>query len=525
MTKITNHLGLFFSLACVTTISMLTRRESGGGLLNDFLLVIANYLFLIFLLIVFWLIGNRLFKKQSATRNQILFTIILLIISIGLPFSVFMSLSDLQYLLFNSFASLPFIFVCALSGSLLSLGKSRKLPVLYVLATLPVMWLGLQLTPVDRPLYASGETTHFNKIIYGSATPQRQQQYISPDWKTQTINLDSLLPPLLPEKRHNRNTFWQFSATQFPLNAQVWLPTNIPQKAPLMVIMHGDHFMEEYSEAGYGYLGTFLAKQGIITVSIDANALNWAADGNYWWTETPARTWLILKHLQQWRTWSQDPQHAMFNKIDWQDITLLGHSRGGEAISLAALINQTRKFPKHDEIKLPEKFNIKNLISLAPVDNKVNVLLDIPPITLKNINFLLLQGGMDAEIPRSEKHHQYQRVNFNQLQPLYEKARIFIHKANHGQFNTNWSMRELVPPLSWLYNWSDALSAEQQQSLTQEFVLQFLLGNIQQHLSISEHKISTQYENNQIEQEGSEQTLHAKPLKPLFENELLNAIY
>ena len=43
---------------------------------------------------------------------------------------------------------------------------------------------------------------------------------------------------------------------------------------PLTLIVHGNHNMIDYSDDGYGYLGSLLASRRIIAVSVDENFLN-----------------------------------------------------------------------------------------------------------------------------------------------------------------------------------------------------------------------------------------------------------
>ena len=43
---------------------------------------------------------------------------------------------------------------------------------------------------------------------------------------------------------------------------------------PLVLIVHGNHLMNDYSDPGYEYLGKLLASKGYIFVSVDENFLN-----------------------------------------------------------------------------------------------------------------------------------------------------------------------------------------------------------------------------------------------------------
>ena len=45
---------------------------------------------------------------------------------------------------------------------------------------------------------------------------------------------------------------------------------------PLVLIVHGNHLMNDYSDPGYEYLGRSLASKGYIFVSVDENFLNFS---------------------------------------------------------------------------------------------------------------------------------------------------------------------------------------------------------------------------------------------------------
>ena len=53
-----------------------------------------------------------------------------------------------------------------------------------------------------------------------------------------------------------------------PLNARVWHPAG-DGPFPLVLVVHGNHRMEDFSDPGYAYLGETLASRGfIVAVSL-----------------------------------------------------------------------------------------------------------------------------------------------------------------------------------------------------------------------------------------------------------------
>ncbi|MDZ7646020.1 MAG: hypothetical protein U5K54_01920 [Cytophagales bacterium] len=55
---------------------------------------------------------------------------------------------------------------------------------------------------------------------------------------------------------------------QFPSNGRVWYSEG-EGVFPLVLVVHGNHGMEEYSDPGYAYLGELLASRGFIVVFVD----------------------------------------------------------------------------------------------------------------------------------------------------------------------------------------------------------------------------------------------------------------
>ena len=82
-----------------------------------------------------------------------------------------------------------------------------------------------------------------------------------------------------------------------------------------------------------------------------------------------ARAIVLLWHLQLWREWNQTPDHPFFGKVDMSNIALAGHSRGGEAVTIAKKYN-TEKHNGSDP-DLDFGFSIKSLYAIAPVDGQI----------------------------------------------------------------------------------------------------------------------------------------------------------
>ena len=127
----------------------------------------------------------------------------------------------------------------------------------------------------------------------------------------------------------------------------------------MVMMVHGNHSMLDYSDGGYAYLGELLASRGIIGVSVDENFINGHWSGDFMGKEMPTRAWLLLKHLEQWKKWNDGTDTDIEGKVDMDNIVLVGHSRGGEAVSIAAAFNKLDRFPDNGYEKFNFNFGIQ----------------------------------------------------------------------------------------------------------------------------------------------------------------------
>ena len=265
--------------------------------------------------------------------------------------------------------------------------------------------------------------------------------------------------------------YWDFDFSQLPLNGMVWYPEG-EGPFPLVLIVHGNHAMSDFSEPGYAYLAEHLASQGYIAISVDENFLNGMAffDGEF--QEMPLRAWLLLQHLRQWRTWNETAGNPFTGKIDMDSIALIGHSRGGEAASWAAHLNWQTMAPVTAVSSTSDfGFGIRAVVAIAPSDAYAGPGSRKP--TLDYINFLLLAGGHDADTFLLYGQQQYNRVRFND-NPDGFKALAYVYQANHGHFNTVWGDQDRGLYNSWLLNRAPLLTSEAQQQAAKVLITSFL---------------------------------------------------
>jgi hypothetical protein len=149
----------------------------------------------------------------------------------------------------------------------------------------------------------------------------------------------------------------------------------------------------------------------------------------YKYTETAIahRGLTILRHLQTMREKNgvdpalRDP--ILSGKIDMDNIALIGHSRGGEAVVSAYDLNKG--------IPLADQFKIKAVASIAPTDFRA-ITIDVP--------YLVMIGSDDEDVIDCGGIRIYDRA-------APPKHMVWVIGAIHNCFSSNWY-------------WPDEVSAE-----------------------------------------------------------------
>ncbi len=305
-------------------------------------------------------------------------------------------------------------------------------------------------------------------FTYGSGTDEKRTEYAEEvKIKTPTVDAFRILPDWKGKKKKWREKFWGFGVENFPLNGRVYMPKG-DGPFPLVLMVHGNHSMIDYSDAGYAYLGELLASRGSIAVSVDENFINAHWSGDFRGKEMPARGWLLLKHLEQWKKWNDGSNADLAKKVDMNNIVLVGHSRGGEAVSIAAAFNELERFPDDAEEAFNFGFGIKGIISIAPTDYRYE-----REITLNNINYLSLQGAYDSDEVSFWGMRPYHRLKFTDDFNGF-KAGVYMNHANHGQFNSTWGRSDFGAPMKWLLNLKPLVSGEDQRQMAKVCVSAFV---------------------------------------------------
>lgn len=329
-------------------------------------------------------------------------------------------------------------------------------------------------------------------LTYGSGEDKRRKEFgKNASIVTNTVNGSRFLS----NWNFLRKKYLGYGPDKMPINGSVWYPEgNGP--FPLVIMVHGNHNMPESSDTGYEYLGRLLASRGYIFASIDENFLNTSIyddmlSFNGITNETPARAIVILEHLKAFDKFNRSKSNPFYNKIDMNNISLIGHSRGGEAVAVAAALNKLKAYPDNGSIKLNYNYNIRSVVAIAPVDGSVKP--TGKPIELKDVNYFVIHGCDDMDVSSFMGYSQYKRVNFTPGTENY-KASVYVYGANHGQFNNSWGKQD-SPGLGGycFFNIGKLISKDDQNMIAKVFISAFLDSTIKGKLEYKNVFKDTRY--------------------------------
>ncbi|MFC0627712.1 hypothetical protein [Kribbella deserti] len=221
------------------------------------------------------------------------------------------------------------------------------------------------------------------------------------------------------------------------------------------------------SYRGYDAPARELASHGYQVVSISANGVN-AQDGVSDDAGAQARGELVMAHLDLWRRWSTSGGgpygKAFVGKVDLGRVGLMGHSRGGEGVVRAGLINLRRGSP----------YGIKAVQPLAPVNFVRSV---IPGVAMN-----VILPYCDGDASNLQGQHYYDDAA--SFQDGVSRSTALLMGANHNYFNTEWTPGQSTAPGHGFDDWegkkepcgansSGRLKPLQQQALGAKYISGF----------------------------------------------------
>ena len=198
------------------------------------------------------------------------------------------------------------------------------------------------------------------------------------------------------------------------------------------------------SHEGYNYIMEKLASQGVFCISISAHDIQ---PGLGIW-DYNARGRLILKFLDKLRDWttgaSPDPFGLFNGQIDMSKVALSGHSRGGEGVAAANVLNAT----------WPAPHSIVAVNAIAPTDQ------DGAQDYVPTVPYFLLQGARDGDLSTMQGFRTYDHAFPQGMLNRKPKAAAYVYGANHNYYNTIWTpTADLGSPNPWAGSVDDCNNA------------------------------------------------------------------
>jgi dienelactone hydrolase len=316
-------------------------------------------------------------------------------------------------------------------------------------------------------------------FTYGSGKDVRREEFAEGvKYETRSVDGTAFLDNWEGMSGKYRTYYWGFDFRELPVNGRVWKPKG-EGPFPLVLIVHGNHPMQDFSDPGYEYLGELMASRGFIFVSVDENFLNGSISDfrKGLEKENDARGWMLLEHLRQWKEWSLNPTHALYRQVDMDKLALIGHSRGGEAVAHAAMLNRLDYYPDDATIPLGYHFNIQSIVAIAPVDGQYMPGGSLTKI--KDVNYLGIHGAQDQDVESFDGLKQFERISFTDSMYRF-KAGIYVSGANHGQFNSSWGDNDASASFSGMLNKKQLMDSKDQETIAKVYISAFLETTLHQ---------------------------------------------
>ncbi|NLI61029.1 MAG: alpha/beta hydrolase [Clostridiales bacterium] len=473
------------NIASVVIIAL--ANPTGINFLLDFIiyLLLTTIAFYIFTILFAFLLSLLYLPLPRLSIGSIVFTW-------ALAYYI-LSLGDLGRL-FSIVVSFSFILISMIIGAIgiILFSKQLSLKIKILALVLPMLIIVLiyripffkeseipafsdvyaetTVTPILDESPAKAGDFSVNYFTYGSGRDKHRKEYGD---KVTLISKTADASSYIDKWPRSRELFWGFNEKELPLNGRVWLPHG-DGPFPIVLITHGNHKMEYFSDAGYGYLGELLASRGFITISLDQNFLNYSNWSGIPKKDMELRAWIILHHLLQVDEFSNTPGTPFYQKVDFERVALIGHSRGGLASTMA--VDYKKWFADDPSLEGVEKFQIQSVIGLATTDKAVDD--KIPH--LWETNYLVIHGAQDADVNSFRGDRQYERASFSSDSKKF-KASLYLAEANHSYFNTDWGKKDLSLPGGLFLNHRDTMDSKEQREITKVYVSAFLettlLGN------------------------------------------------
>jgi hypothetical protein len=285
---------------------------------------------------------------------------------------------------------------------------------------------------------------------------------------------------------------------------RAYWPTDLTKPRPIVFLLHGNHSTCRYNNTdlgcgytsegacqtgetvvlnheGYNYLGQQLASLGYIVVSINANRGITCGNGNDAdWGLNLARGKLVLRHIEQWNTWTTKggapaslgiSPDAFVGKVDLTNVGLMGHSRGGEGMRAAAAIY--RDAGSIWPARIPN-LKIRGIFEIGSVDGQSGRVLDADDMAWNQ-----LLPMCDGDVNDLEGRYPFERMLQKQSEARKTpKSLTMVWGTNHNFYNTQWRTDESLNCLEHKEVHGPGPTSDNQQKIAATELSAFMLANV-----------------------------------------------
>lgn len=311
-------------------------------------------------------------------------------------------------------------------------------------------------------------------VTFMSATGCAKSNIMSGSAKSFTTEIQSM------DIKENTNKSYEAEVIDFDLGDESYISSSarelpykirgtmaIPKgdgKFPIVLITHGSHENMDESkrfDSGFDYLVKSLAENGYIAVSMDmSKAYIWKYGDNDDNEKTIAMTNKQIEKLKLVNEGeNQGYKVDLTNKIDFDKLSLMGHSRGGETVFDIA----------NDQISKGQ--NIQSVLSLAPTaffDREYG-----------NYDISVLVPEYDGDVSTLDGFKIYEEMKSKNRDNL--TSITLLEKANHNYFNKNILINDAKMNRTE-DELSNQLSREDQEKFLSNFAVDFFNASISNNI-------------------------------------------
>ena len=242
------------------------------------------------------------------------------------------------------------------------------------------------------------------------------------------------------------------------------------QRYPLLVLMHGNHptcgtgtnprrddnnqyattgtcpanYVVAPSHRGYDYIATDLAARGYLVISINTNrGINGASGTTTDASVIGPRGRLLLRHLERLRRWDAGTEATpaslginLTGRIDFTNVGLFGHSRGGEGVLFA--YNEYRRSGSPWPALIGAPVTFRGIFAIGPTDDIVEGQFPNPGEVPWNV----LLPACDWDLPQLPGVKPFDRMLRTTETATLAKSFYHVWGTNHNFFNSEWQQAD-----------------------------------------------------------------------------------